>query len=365
MFVGTQGSRGLFTLAAVGAVAFGVGGAGCKRGASAEPTGADVAAPIAVQTQAVTEVEVPVTLRLSGSLKGERETDLAANAAGRVTSTAVERGSQVTPGQVLAQLDVRAASLAASEARAQAESVRAQQAQAQTDCARYQKLRETGAISEAEQERVAIQCRTLPLSAEAASARASIAAQNVGDGAIRAPFAGVVTERYVDVGEYVRQDSRVVTVVSVDPLRLELSVPEADAARVSEGAEVGFRVAAYPGRRFAGRVRFVSGAIRASTRDLAVEALVENADRALKPGMFADAELAVGTRKLPGVPKASLQDIDGTPHAFFVVDGRLQERTLSTVEGPGGVVGVLKGAKADERIAVGDLSALRNGARVR
>ncbi|HEU4404843.1 MAG TPA: efflux RND transporter periplasmic adaptor subunit [Polyangiaceae bacterium] len=345
-------------------VAAALGAAGCKRAPDAS-LGADPVPPAAVQSEAVAEIEVPVTLRLSGSLKGERETDLAANAAGRVTATSAERGAQVVPGQVIAQLDVRAASLAASEAKAQAESVRAQQAQALTDCARYGKLRETGAISDAEYERVAVQCRTLPLSAEAASARASIAAQNVGDGAIRAPFAGVVTERYVDVGEYVRQDSRVVTLVSVDPLRLELSVPEADAARVSEGAEVSFRVAAHPGRRFTGRVRFVSGAIRASTRDLPVEALVENADRALKPGMFADVELVVGARKVPGVPRAAVFDAGGTPHAFFVVDGRLEERALATVEAPGGLLGVTKGARPGERVAVGDVGSLRNGARVR
>jgi membrane fusion protein, multidrug efflux system len=362
MSLGTVISRGVLTTIAVAASAVGV--AGCNR-ASGTSLGSDPAPPVAVQTEEVAEIEVPMTLRLSGSLKGERETDLAANAAGRVVATSAERGAQVVPGQVLAQLDVRAASLAASEARAQAESVRAQQAQALVDCARYQKLRETGAISEAEQERVAVQCRTLPLSAEAASARASIAAQNVGDGVIRAPFGGVITERYVDVGEYVRQDSRVVTLVSVDPLRLEISVPEADAAKVREGAEVSFRVAAHGDRRFAGRVRFVSGAIRPSTRDLAVEALVDNADRALKPGMFADVELAVGSRKLPGVPRAAVADAEGSSHAFVVVDGRLQERALSTVDGPDGKVGVLKGVRPGERVAVGDLGALHNGARVR
>jgi RND family efflux transporter MFP subunit len=341
-------------------------GAGCKRGGAEGAAGPDPTPPVAVQTADVIEIEVPVMLRLSGNLKGDRETDLAANAAGRVMTTSAERGSQVVPGQVLAQLDVRAASLAASEAKAQAESARAQQAQAQTDCARYQKLRDSGTISDAEFERVAMTCRTMPLSAEAATARASIAAQNVGDGAIRAPFAGVVTERYVDVGEYVRQDSRVVTLVSVDPLRLELSVPEADAGKVREGAEVSFRVSAFPERRFTGAVRFVSGAIRATTRDLAVEAVVENKDRLLKPGMFADVELAVGQRKLPGVPRGALLDADGTTRAFFVVDGRLQERALSTTTAAAGeLVGVLKGAKLGEKVAVGEVRSLQNGVRVR
>ena len=338
---------------------------GCKpKEASATDSGAELP-PIAVSTSDVALVEVPTTLRLTGSLKGNRETDLAANAAGRVVSTHVERGAPITAGQLIATLDVRAASLTASEAQAQAESARAQESQAKADCARYEALKQKGAITDMEYERVAIQCRTMPLSVEAATARARLAAQNVGDGAIRAPFAGVVTERYVEVGQYVRQDSRVVTLVSLDPLRLEIAVPEAEVARVKENAEVTFRVSAYPDKSFKGTVKFVSGALRAQTRDLVAEAVVPNPEKLLKPGMFADVELVTGTQKLPEVPKTSVVQRDGKPHAFFVVDGRLEERILSLgPEGPQGP-SVLHGAKPGDKVAVGDVKTLANGQRVR
>ncbi len=244
--------------------------AACKRSA-AEEKGNTQAPPVSVKTVAVTEVSAPVTLRLSGNLKGLRETDLAANATGRVLSTSVERGAQVKIGQVLAQLDVRAAAISATEMNAQAESARASAAQLKAECARSEQLKASGSISAAELERITAQCRTSTLGVEASTARAQMAAQNVGDGSVRAPFAGVVTERYVDVGEYVRPDSRVVTIVSIDTLRLELAVPEAEAGKVSEDSEVVFHVAAFPERRFTGKVRFVSGAIRAATRDLVVE----------------------------------------------------------------------------------------------
>jgi RND family efflux transporter MFP subunit len=337
----------------------------CKPGGAGQADAGAQMAPVSVTTTDVALVEVPTVLHLTGTLRGDRETDLAANAAGRVTATRVERGAQVTSGQVLAQLDVRAAALSAREATAQAESMRAQEAQAKVDCQRYEALKDKGAISAAEYERIAIQCRTMPLSVEAASARASLAAQNVGDGAVRAPFAGVVTERYVEVGQYVRQDSRVVTIVSLDPLRLELAVPEAEVAQVKEGAEVTFRVAAYPDKKFKGSVRFVSGALRAQTRDLVVEALVPNPDKLLKPGMFADVELATGSRKLPGVPKASVLERDGKPHAFFVVDDRLEERVLSPGPESGIVLSVTKGATVGDKIVTTDPAKLVNGARVR
>ena len=266
--------------------------------------------PVSVKTEPARTIEVPRTLRLTGTLRGDREADLAANASGRVLSTSVERGDQIKPGQVLAKLDTRAASLSAAEARAQADSTRAQEEQARTECERYEQLKAKGAISDLEYQQKITQCRTLPLSVQAASARAALAAQNVGDGVIRAPFAGVVTERFIEVGQFVRQDSRVVTIVSADPLRLEIAVPEAQVASVKEGADVTFAVAAYPERRFPGKVRFVSGALRATTRDLIAEALVPNPDRLLLPGMFADVELVIGAQRLPSVPASAVRELD-------------------------------------------------------
>jgi len=350
-------------LSACSILAAGAGAPACKQAPASQK--ADAAPPVAVPTVEVTEIEVPDTLRLTGSLRGFRETDLAANAAGRVLSTAVERGQQVTQGQVLAQLDVRAARLSATEASAQARSVAAQEQQAKNDCARYEKLHETGSISELEYSRMATQCQTLGMSSEAASARARLAAQNVGDGAIRAPFAGVITERYVEVGQFLRQDSRVVTIVSLDPLRLELAVPEAHLAKVKEGAAVVFQVGAYEDQRFTGKVRFVSGAVRSQTRDLVVEAIVENPDKLLKPGMFADVHLPIGTRKLPGVPRSALVTRDGKARAFVLVDGRLEERILALGADAGDRVAVTKGVVKGDKIASGELGALTNGMAVK
>ncbi|MGC4089179.1 MAG: efflux RND transporter periplasmic adaptor subunit [Polyangiaceae bacterium] len=340
---------------------------GCNKPANAEVDAgvSPLEKPIAVNSAQVNEVEVPTTLRLSGSLKGNQETDLAANSAGRVLATQIERGAAITPGQVLARLDTRAAALSAADARAQAATVQAQQASAQQECARYEQLKQKGAVSDLEYDRIQEKCRTLPLSAQAASARAQLAAQNVGDGVIRAPFAGVVTERYVEVGQYVRQDSRIVTIVSLDPLRLELSVPEADVGRVKVGASVSFSVAAFPDRKFTGEIRFVSGALRSSTRDLVAEAIVKNSDKLLLPGMFADVELTTGSQKLPGVPRAALLEREGQAHAFFVVDGRLEERILSLGPSAGDRSSVLRGAALNEHVALGPFEPLSNGQRVR
>lgn len=338
---------------------------GCKRGAPDAAAELKEEPALAVTTEAATALDVPISLRLTGTLRGDRETDLAANVSGRVIATSVERGEQVKPSQVLAKVDTRAAALSAADARAQVESIRAQADQASAECERYEQLKARGAISDLEYQQKITQCRTLPLNVQAASARAALAAQNVGDGVIRAPFAGVVSERYVEVGQYVRQDTRVVTIVSMDPLRLELTVPEAQVASVKPGAKLGFTVAAYPGRRFEGEVRFVSGALRASTRDLVAEALVPNAERLLLPGMFADVELVTGAQSLPSVPKRAVVEEDEQSRVFVVVAGRLEERVVALGPGVGDRVSVRRGVKAGEQVVVSDLKGLSNGRKVR
>ncbi len=341
---------------------------GCK-GSSAEAAAAAAAAkgdqPVSVQTEPAQSLEVPRTLRLTGTLRGDRETDLAANANGRVLATSVERGEQLKPGQVLAKLDTRAAALSAADARAQVDSIKAQAGLARIECDRYEQLKAKGAISDLEYQQKIGQCETLPLNVQAASARAALAAQNVGDGIIRAPFAGVVTERFVEVGQFVRQDSRVVTIVSVDPLRLQITVPEAQVAAVKEGADVSFSVAGYVGRRFTGKVRFVSGALRATTRDLVAEAIVPNAERLLLPGMFADVELTVGSERLPSVPAGALTELDEQSRLFVVVDGRLEERIVALGPKLGERVSIRRGVKEAEQVVVSDRTGLGNGRKVR
>lgn len=348
---------------ALGSVSL-AGISGCKSSsADVGPASAQApaAAPVQVQTEAVALVEVPKTLRLTGTLRGNREADLAANATGRVLSVGIERGAQVKPGAVLATLDVRAATLTASEARAQAASARTQQDLARDECDVYAKLKERGALSDLEYSQRVAQCKVLPLTAEAATARAELAAQNVGDGIIRAPFAGIIAERFIEVGQYVRQDSKVATIVSLDPIRLELAVPEAEVSKVNQGAVVSFGVSAYPGRRFEGKIRFISGVVRSSTRDLVVEALVENQERLLLPGMFADVELTVGSQQLPSVPKAAVLQSEEQSRLFVVANGRVEERVVAIGPAIGERVAVVRGVAVNDRVVASDPGKLTNG----
>ena len=340
--------------------ALGSTSAGCKPSAAAQQDKPSQP-PVRVEKAEVTQVEAPTVLHLTGSLKGMKEANLAANAAGRVLRTFVERGDEIKAGAVVAQLDTSAAALSLRQAAVDVDTTRTQEAINRADCARFEQLKLKDAISPFEYDQAVAKCKTAPLNVAASEARQNIAAKNVGDGTIRAPFSGVVSERYVEVGEYVQASSKVVSIVESSDLRLEFMIPEANIAGITTGADVSFSVAAYPDRIFHGTVRHVSGAVRATTRDLVAEAVVPNSERLLRPGMFTDVALATGKRMLPSVPAAAVFERHEKKRVYVVKDGRLEERVLQPGPMVDGRVAVEAGVKAGDKVAIGDLSKLLNG----
>jgi membrane fusion protein (multidrug efflux system) len=341
--------------------------AGCGiRPSKAEAQRRETDPAVSVATAPVATRQLPRTVTLTGTLTANRESGVAADVMGKVAATFVERGSRVAKGAPLVRLDRRQAALMAEEARSQAAAAETQRALAQADCGRADKLYAQGAINEAEHDRVRTQCQATTFAASAADARQQLAGKTLGDLVVKAPFAGVVADRFVTAGEYVRPESKVATVVQLDPLRLELSVPENALAKLGVGAEVRFRVAAFPEETFAGRVRFVGASVRRATRDLLVEAVVANKGERLRPGMFAVAEVELGAVELPVVPRGALRTDEraGTDRVFVVDAGRLQERLVHVGAPAGDAVAILAGLKAGERIVLSPAANLRDGLRV-
>jgi membrane fusion protein (multidrug efflux system) len=305
-----------------------------------------------VESVLVAQQPVPRFLRLTGELSSNERTDLAANAAGRVTKTFVERGDHVAQGEVLAQLDVRSAALSRAEAEANVTSAAAQLANAQADCSRYVGLLAKGAITQQEYDKQHTNCQTQAAGAEAARARAAEAVQTLTDSSIRAPFGGVIAERFAHVGDYVHADTRIVTLLVDDPLRLELTIPEANVGGVHPGLVVSFETVALPGRTFAATVKYMGREIREATRDLVVEAVTDNPDHVLLPGMFVAARLAVGEVTLPVVPQRSLVARDEVHSVFVVVDGHLVERVVQLGPKVNDLVAIEDGVKKGEQVVV-------------
>jgi membrane fusion protein (multidrug efflux system) len=311
-------------------------------------------------------VKVPRVLTLSGNLIGAEQAQVAAGAAGKVLATYVERGSVVRRGAPLAKLDSRMITAQAQEAEAQVESLKLQQAQAQLDCQRTQQMFDKGAISRADFDRAHTQCATAKWTLAGAEARKTQTAESLRDTQIRAPFTGMVVDRGITAGEYVRADSRVVTLVAVDALRVELSVPEAEVANIKQGMAIEFRVASTGKKSIhTGHVRYIGPAVRQQSRDAIVEAVVDNPGHELRPGMFVTADISLGEQTLPAVPRSAVK-VEGTQHRVFVAGGgRLEERVVQVVERPGDEVPILAGAKAGEQVVAVLSAEVRDGARTK
>ncbi len=343
-------------------------GSACHSSPPVETTA--VAAPasvaIAVKHVAVQAIKVPRLLTLSGSLIGAEEAQVAAGAAGKVIATFVERGSVLKKGAILVRLDGRTVNAQAKEATAQLESLKVQAAQAQIDCQRNEQLFQKGAVSKADHDRSRTQCESTKWTVSAAEARKALIGEAIRDTEIRAPFAGMVVEKFVSAGEYVRPDSRVVTLVDVDSLRVELTVPEADVVQLRQGMTIDFQTAAGDtAPTYHGRVRYIGPSVRKQTRDAVVEALVDNAGHDLRPGMFVTAKLALGEQTLPAVPRTAVRTEGSLKHVFVVQAGRLEDRVVQVVDTRADMVPVVSGLKAGEDVVAEITTEMRDGARVR
>jgi RND family efflux transporter MFP subunit len=203
-------------------------------------------------------------------------------------------------------------------------------------------------------------------SLQAARARVDLARKAAADTVVRAPFSGIVAERLVSTGDYVSRGMKVATVVRIDPVRVELTVPEQYLSQVKAGQRVRLTVDAYPGEIFTASVRFVSPALKPDQRALTVEAVAPNGDGRLKPGLFATALLQQPS-PAPAllVPASSVETVAGTSRVYVIAaDNKVEERIVTTGEKVGDRIEIATGVKAGERVAANPRGQLADGVRV-
>ena len=337
--------------------------AGCKK-SQAVAASAKVDEPaIRVATFAVEARPMPQFLAVTGSLRAELETEVAANAAGKVIKTFVERGQLVKAGDPLVALDTRAQTLGATQARENARLARQNAELAKLECARGKELLAAGTIPQADYDRRFTACAVTEAQAEAASAGEQLAKKSIADAVVRAPFAGVIGERFVNLGQVTDARTRVASIFKVDPLRLQMTVAESDLGQIKKGQPVEFRVAAFE-RIFDGTVRYISPNVRAVSRDLVIEAVVANPDFALKPGMFAAARLRVGELPLPVVPRAALRRGEVASSVFAIAQGQIVERVVQLGDERDGLVAIVSGVKPGDRLVAAPDEKVHDGAKV-
>lgn len=347
------------------ALALMFGPAACNRSEANEQTDVRAEEPSrALTTATLKSLPMPRELVLTGTLVADRQSDLAANANGRVLSTHVERGQRVAAGEVIARLDARLAQYSAKAAAAQSKVARAQLELASLECERADRLLASGTISKTEYDRTKSQCATSKSSVSAADSQAALASVQAGDAVVKAPFAGIIGERFVDVGEYVLPSTRVVSLFSVDPIRVSVAVPEAEVANIAVGQTVKFNVSGLGERTFEAEVKYLSPALREATRDLVVEAVAPNADGLLRPGMFATVHIATADVPSLTVPEAAIVRVEGRAMVWTAREGRAVAQFVRLGSSRDGVVSVLSGLADADSVVVDPPADLVDGTKL-
>jgi len=201
---------------------------------------------------------------------------------------------------------------------------------------------------------------------EAARSQVGIAQQAITDTTIRAPFSGFISNRPVAVGEYVSSASIVATILRSNPIKIQIQVAEADIPFISLGRGVSVEVDAYKDRKFGGTVTAVNPALDPTNRAVIVEASIENADNALRPGMFAAARI---TKQGGGtgvfVPRSAVyNDQSNQSYKIFVIQegvAKLRVVQLGTEEAD--TIQIINGINADETVATSNVAQLYEGAK--
>jgi membrane fusion protein (multidrug efflux system) len=193
-----------------------------------------------------------------------------------------------------------------------------------------------------------------------------LAVKKLNDAVIRAPVAGSVSERLVQPGEYIRENTQVVTIVQMSPLKLRTSIQEKFAGLIHQGQLVKFAVEAFPDRVFAGTLAYVSPAVDQATRTFAIESLVENPDRVLKPGFFAKGTIALKVDdNVMVVPDDTVSTLAGVSTVYVIDGGKARQQQVSLGARKGKLVEITGGLDGHETLATSNLSQLATGVSVR
>jgi len=291
--------------------------------------------------------EIPAT----GQIEALQQVDLRPEIEGRLVDILVREGDEVAKGQALFKVDD-------AELKAQVAQLAAQKDLANQDLERTKQLLAQNASSAADLERAEAQAR----STEAQYQLQSIRLERT---TVRAPFAGVAGRRAVSLGDYVNNNTPLITLQTVNPQRATFQVPERFAQSLKVGQRVTFRVGAIPGRDFDAEVDFVDPVVQLPGRTILVKARAPNNQRLLHPGMFIEARLVTAVRpRAVVVPEEAIVPLQGSNLVWVVSEGKAAQRQVGIGVRTPGFVEIASGLDAGEQVVVGGAERLFPGAPV-
>ena len=315
--------------------------------------------PSTVATAVAHTEQWPDTLSAIGSVSAAQGVIVAPEIAGTVTQIAFESGATVKQGDLLVKLDTSSedAQLRAAEAQVQL---------AQLNTERTRKLRADKTVSQSELDTAEANLKQLEANAD--EIRATIDKKT-----IRAPFAGRLGIRLVNLGEQLDVGKSIVSLQSLTPMYVDFSLPQQDLEKLQTGLKVRVTSDAYPDKKFEGELTAINPDLNATTRSIQLRASFANADQLLRPGMFVRVEVELpGEENVLVIPPTAVLS---APYgdAIYLIELQTtngvtnlvaQQKFIRTGRALGDFVSVESGLQAGDRVVAAGQFKLHSGDRV-
>ncbi len=314
--------------------------------------------PTAVTSAPVKEEAWAPKFSAVGAVSAVQGAVISTELGGVVGEIAFQNGGEAKKGDVLMKLDVSQEEALLRSAEAEAELARA-------DLERARDLVSKKVISKAEID--AAESKFNRLNAVVDQMRSNIRKKT-----IIAPFDGQLGIRQVNVGQMINAGQQVIALTALDPVYVDFSLPEQHLSQLTKGLEVRVHVDALPGREFIGKLTAVNSMVDSVTRNIAVQATLENPDHALHPGMFAKVDVMLPEKNKTLVIPGSAVSYAPYGDSVFVIEKQKDEKTgkeslmlrqqfVRIGEARGDFVAVTQGLKAGETVVGTGVFKLRNG----
>ena len=325
--------------------------------------GANAPKPVETVSAALVERDRWVrSVESVGSFRAVQGADLSMETSGIVSRILFENGAEVHKGDLLLELDSEAekATLRSAEAEANL---------AGTVYERSKILRASNAISQSDLDTAASQFRKLTALVE--QLRATMSKKQ-----LLAPFAGRLGIREVNLGQFVQNGDKIVSLQSLDPIFVDFLLPQQLISTLATGQKILVRTDAYPGRVFEGELTAINSEVDRITRNIRLQGTLKNADGALRPGMFARVEIFDGGEdEVLRIPLTAQLRAPYGDSVFVVLDKKsedgengeliVEQRFIRTGRAVGDFVSVTEGLKEGDRVVTAGAFKLRNGVSVR
>jgi membrane fusion protein (multidrug efflux system) len=316
--------------------------------------------PEAVTTVVASEETWPSTVEAIGSLEAVHGVTVSADLPGIVEKIEFDSGRRVRSGEVLVRLDT-------SQERAQLASAIAQRDLAQLNLERSRKLLKEQVIAQADYDQLAAQAKQAE--AGVGGIRATIERKT-----IRAPFSGVLGIRKIDKGQYVNSGDPIVPLQTMDPIFVDFAVPQQNVGALKVGAEVQISADSIAVTHATGRITAINSVVDETTRNVQVQATLENPRSTLRPGMFVNVDISLGRpSRVVALPASAISYAPYGNSVFIVGDVKgpngktyrgVRQEFVKLGSGHGDQVAVVSGVKPGEEVVTSGVFKLRNGAAV-